>query len=84
MIRIQNIYYMLAYAYQVLREKEYASLGVEEFENTADILSAILVRGVTVQIKRGLDCEYIEKTEPLGCLRGKINITESIKQKTMG
>ena len=83
MIRIQNIYYMLAYAFQILREQGYASCGTEQFENTADILSAILVKGVSVQIKRGLGRTYIEETEPLSCLRGKIDLTESIKQQTL-
>ena len=65
MIRIQNIYHMLAYAFQILREQGYVSCGTEEFENTADLLSAILAKGVTVQIKRGLGRTYIEETEPL-------------------
>ena len=81
MIRIQNIYHMLAYAFRILREQGYASCGTEEFENTADLLSAILVKGVSVQIKRGLGRTYIEQTEPLSCLRGKIGVTESIKQQ---
>ena len=83
MIRIQNIYHMLAYAFQILREQGYASCGTEEFENTTDLLSAILVKGVSVQIKRGLGRTYIEQTEPLSCLRGKIDVTESIKQQTI-
>lgn len=83
MIRIQNIYYMLAYAFQILREQGYASCGTEQFENTADLLSAILVKGVSVQIKRGLGRTYIEETEPLSCLRGKIDVTESIKQQSL-
>ena len=83
MIRIQNIYHMLAYAFQILREQGYASCGTEEFVNTADLLSAILVKGVSVQIKRGLGRTYIEQTEPLSCLRGKIDVTESIKQQTI-
>lgn len=83
MIRIQNIYHMLVYAFQILREQGYASCGTEEFENTADLLSAILVKGVSVQIKRGLGRTYIEQTEPLSCLRGKIDVTESIKQQTI-
>ena len=36
MIRIQNIYYMLAYAFQVLNEHGYKSIATEDFENTAD------------------------------------------------
>ena len=83
MIKIQNIYYMLAYAFQVLREQGYASCETEEPENTADLLSAILVKGVSIQIKRGLGRTYIEQTEPLSCLRGKIDVTESIKQQTL-
>lgn len=54
MIRIQNIYYMLAYAFQVLHEQGYKDVATEDFENTAELLSAILCRGVSVQIKRGL------------------------------
>jgi 5-methylcytosine-specific restriction enzyme subunit McrC len=73
---------MLAYAFQILREQGYANCGTEEFENTADLLSAILVKGVSVQIKRGLGRTYIEETEPLSCMRGKIDITGSIKQQT--
>lgn len=83
MIKIQNIYYMLAYAYQVLQEKGYASCGTEKFENTADLLSAILVKGVSKQVKRGLGRTYIEETEPLSSLRGKIDVNESLKQQTM-
>ena len=83
MIRIQNIYYMLAYAFQVLREQVYESYGTEEFETTADLLSTILAKGVATQIKRGLGRTYIEETESLSCLRGKIRVTESIKQQTL-
>ena len=83
MIKVQNIYHMLAYAFQILREQGYASCGAENFENTADLLSAILVKGVSIQIKRGLGRTYIEQTEPLSCLRGKIDVTESIKQQTL-
>lgn len=83
MIKIQNIYYMLTYAFQILKEQGYANCATEEFENTADLLSAILVKGVTVQIKRGLNRTYVEKTESLSCLRGKINVIESIRQQTI-
>lgn len=83
MIRIQNIYYMLAYAFQMLTAQRYVSCGTEEFESTAELLSAILVKGVSAQIKRGLGHTYIEKAEPLSCLRGRINIAESIKQQSI-
>ena len=79
MIRIQNIYYMLAYAFQVLNEQGYKDIATEDFENTAELCAAILARGINTQIKRGLGREYIPQTEELSSLRGKIDITESIK-----
>lgn len=83
MIRIQNIYYMLAYAFQVLHEQGYKDVATEDFENTAELLSAILCRGVSVQIKRGLCRQYITNEEPLGSPRGKIEISESIKTQAV-
>ena len=83
MIRIQNIYYMLSYAFQVLKESGYTSCAAEDFENTADLLSAILIKGVTTQVKRGLVREYKEYHEPLSSLRGKISLSESIKQQSI-
>lgn len=83
MISIQNIYYMLSYAFKVLDEQGYKSIATEKFHNTAELMSAILARGISLQLKRGLGKEYISQTQVLSSLRGKINITESIKTKSM-
>lgn len=52
MIRIQNIYYMLSYAFQVLNEDGYKQVATEEFENAAELCTAILIKGVSSQLKR--------------------------------
>lgn len=83
MIPIQNVYYMLSYAFQVLNEQGYKNIATEQFNNTAELMAAILAKGIVVQIKRGLGKEYIPQTEPLSALRGKIDIAESIKTQTM-
>ena len=83
MIPIQNIYYMLSYAFQVLKEQEYKKIATEDFDNVAELCSAILVKGMSVQIKRGLGREYIQKTEPLSTLRGRIEMSESIRSRSM-
>ena len=83
MIRIQNIYHMLAYAFQVLREQGYADVATEEFANTAELCAAILVRGVSSQLKRGLGREYIDRTDTLSTLRGKIEVSESVKTRSV-
>lgn len=79
MIKVQNIYYMLAYAFQILHEQGYKDVAVEDFQNTAELLSAILCRGVSIQVKRGLGREYITRADALCAPRGKIEVSESIK-----
>lgn len=74
---------MLLYAFQVLNEQGYKNIATEQFNNTAELMAAILAKGITVQIKRGLGKEYIPQTEALSALRGKIDIAESIKTQTM-
>ena len=74
---------MLAYAFQVLNEQGYRSIATEDFDNTAELCAAILIRGISTQIKRGLGKEYIPRTEALSSLRGKIDISETIKTQAL-
>ena len=83
MIPIQNVYYMLSYAFQVLNEQGYKNIATEQFHNTGELMAAILEKGIAIQLKRGLGKEYIPQTEELSSLRGKIDIAESIKTQSM-
>ena len=83
MIKIQNIYYMLAYAYQVLNEDSYRKMDFEKFEHAQDLLAAILAKGIANQIKRGLGREYISRTDSLSSPHGKISISSSLKSQTL-
>lgn len=83
MIRIQNVYHMLAYAFRALQGQGYRDVATEEFENTADLCAEILIRGVGSQLKRGLGRTYVTKTEPLSSLRGKIEVSESVKTRAL-
>lgn len=83
MIPIKNIYYMLSYAFQVLNEQGYKQILTEEFDNMAELCATILSKGVSLQIKRGLGKAYLSQTESLTAVKGKINITASIKEQTL-
>ena len=80
-ILIKNIYYMLSYAFQVLKESNYEGIATEEFENIYDLFAAILGRGIARQLKQGLYREYIEKEEDLSTKRGKIIVAGTIRNK---
>ena len=83
MIPIQNIYYMLSYAFRALRGNGYRRMAAESFHNSAELCAAILCRGVSAQLKRGFQREYIPFTESLTAVRGKIDITGSLKSNSM-
>lgn len=80
-ILIKNIYYMLTYAFQVLRQSNYENIEAEDFENIHDMFAAILGKGVTQQLKHGLYREYVEKSDELMTLRGKLDLQKTIKKK---
>ena len=83
MIPIKNIYYMLSYAFQLLNEQGYKNLATEAFDNAGDLCAAILIRGISYQLKCGLGREYISETDTISAIRGKIEITESVKNQSM-
>lgn len=80
-ILIKNIYYMLSYAFQTLNKSEYEDVAVEEFEDMHNLFAAILVRGITFQLKQGLYREYIKHQEDLTVMRGKINMPGTIHDR---
>ena len=80
-ILIKNIYYMLTYAFQSLRQSNYDSMTTEDFENIHDMFAAILGKGVANQLKQGLYKEYTLQLEELSVLRGKLNLQGTIKNR---
>jgi 5-methylcytosine-specific restriction enzyme subunit McrC len=74
---------MLSYAFQVLKEQGYKEIETESFDNTAELFAAILIKGISLQVRRGLNQEYIPKVEALTTLRGKIEITQTIKNQSV-
>ena len=83
MIPIQNIYYMLSYAFRTLTKQGYREMSTEKFSNTADLMTEILIAGISQQLKRGLGRAYIEQKEDIPVIRGRLNKSESVKIQTM-
>ena len=78
-ILIRNIYYMLTYAFQDLRQNNYDDIAGEKFDNILDLFAEILFRGVSYQLKRGLHKDYIQESDDLPTIKGKIAFNDTIK-----
>ncbi|MEH7379099.1 5-methylcytosine-specific restriction endonuclease system specificity protein McrC [Bacillus sp. JJ1533] len=81
-IPIKNIYHMLCYAWNVLDQSGNVFGGSEKFDTIHNLLARIYINGTSNLIKRGLNRHYIQETESLSTLRGKISIGDSLKQQT--
>lgn len=80
-IFIKNIYYMLSYAFQILKQSNYDEVASEKFENAQDLFAAILSKGIAQQLKQGLYREYITKNETLSVMHGKLDMPETIRNR---
>ncbi|NLJ70858.1 MAG: 5-methylcytosine-specific restriction endonuclease system specificity protein McrC [Clostridiaceae bacterium] len=83
MIPIQNIFHMLAYAFKILKSQGYRNLSQESFSNISDLMAAIIIKGVSSQIKQGLRRDYIDITKTSSSVRGKLDVTKSVKYRTL-
>ena len=79
-ILINNIYHMLSYAFQTLKQENYKDVSIEPFDEMYDLFAAILSKGIAFQLKHGLYKEYINYQEDLAVVSGKINISETLKK----
>lgn len=78
---IKNIYYMLSYAFTTLNQSNYEDVATEEFDNLYNLLAAILSKGIGQQLKQGIYREYINRTEAMAVVRGKIDMPGTIKNR---
>ncbi len=80
-ILIKNIYYMLSYAFSSLKQSGFEKVNGEAFDNIHNLFAAILATGLGQQLKRGLFREYNVNEDSLSVVRGKIDLTKTIKNQ---
>ena len=83
MVKVGNIYYMLAYAFRSLNTGGISYVGNEDFDNLHELFAEIIIVGMRKQLKRGLPRQYRSQREELSNLRGKIDIQTSVRSQTM-
>ncbi len=82
MINVKNIYWMLAYAFQTVNLSDAKKISMETFDNIYDLFCFMLVQQLNKQVKKGLYKEYLLRQEELSGLKGKILISESLKENS--
>lgn len=80
-ILIKNVYYMLAYAFQELRQNNFVEIEGESFDNIYDLFAEILARGISYQLKQGLYREYVPYNESMSTVRGKVDVRGTLVER---
>lgn len=80
-IPIANIYFLLCYAWDALREKEtLADVDALESTKLLDLFARVLVNGTRRLLRRGLDRGYLPREGTLPGLRGKLLVAPTLRR----
>jgi 5-methylcytosine-specific restriction enzyme subunit McrC len=79
-IPIENIYYLLCYAWNKLEEQEIVQIDPTQSTTLQDLFSSILASGLEFLFKRGIDRSYVVHNEESSIIRGRLNLTLSIRK----
>ena len=82
-IPIQNIYFLLCYAWDKLEEGSLVGVNAEDATGVLDLLGKVLTNGTTHLLKKGLDRGYVLMEEELRGLKGKVLLGPSVRRKLL-
>lgn len=79
MIPIQNLYYLLCYAWNTLEEAERVAINTEQYQKMPDLFAKVLINGMWILLKRGLDQDYQLQEQEVAGVKGKLNLSATLK-----
>ncbi|WP_022825227.1 5-methylcytosine restriction system specificity protein McrC [Hymenobacter norwichensis] len=84
MIPIQNLYYLLCYAWNRLPEQaELLAVEADTFHRPQELLAHVLLRGTRRLLRQGLPVAYTEREEELPELRGRVLLAPSVTRNLL-
>lgn len=78
MIPIENIYFLLCYAWDKLEQRHLLKAGVSGQKSIYELLGSILVRELPTLWKKGYFKNYTEQNQYIQGIRGKVHISPSL------
>ena len=82
-IPIENIYYLLCYAWNRLEEKDRVDVDAEDCTELIDLLAGVLINGTKILLKRGIDRSYINHVDEIAGVKGKLQFSETLKRNLL-
>ncbi len=83
LIPIENIYYLLSYAWNKLDEKDRVSIDIDDKTELLDLFAKILINAGKILLKRGIDKNYVDHTLVFSGVKGKLEISQTLKSNLL-
>ena len=81
-IPIQNLYYLLCYAWDQLAEGMLIDIEACDSKSLSELFARVLAHGTQHLVKRGFDRGYLVHGEETSRLRGRFHLSESMKRQS--
>ncbi len=81
-IPIQNIYYLLCYAWDHLKEGEIVDIAADDSKSLTELFARILANGTQYLVRHGFDRGYVLHREETARLRGRFDLTASMARQS--
>jgi len=82
-IPIENIYYLLCYAWNKLDEKDRVAVSIDDKTELLDLFAKVLINATKILLKRGIDKSYVDYTEELAGVKGKLDVSQTLKRNIL-
>lgn len=83
MIPIQNIYYLLCYAWDRLEERDIVEVNAAESPTILNLFARVLISGLSRLLTLGIDRGYASVTEESPVIKGRLAIVETLSKNLL-
>lgn len=82
-IPIENIYFLLCYAWNKLDEKDQVNVSIDDKTDLLNLFAKVLISVTKIILKRGIDKNYIDHSEELAGVKGKVQVSQTLKSNLL-
>lgn len=79
-VPVQNVYYLLLYAWRLIGERAATDVEAEGYTELQDLFAYVLADTVGRLLTRGLDRGYVARAEAVRGVRGKLELADTLKR----
>lgn len=80
MIRIENLYYLLCYAWDILPERSTVHVDAQKSPSVLALLATVFINQLAKQLKSGLPHRYVPVEDEYQGVRGRILFSETLRK----